>query len=163
MPIIDCIAHLLLMTLHSEPLPYRTLSYLVYQYTDIFSKSYFYFINHLWKQFHVFKNVRNISDLIETYSHECATIICLYTHSEKIKTNRPRASQICIGVIIDLSIKTQLLCDVLIGLELNEITPNAIGRLDSLWQTLGHWISCYLLIFCGWSQIWTPAVVFRCF
>ena len=42
-------------------------------------------------------------------------------HSEKIKTNRPRASQICIGVIIGLSIKTQLLCDVLIGRKLNYI------------------------------------------
>ena len=41
----------------------------------------------------------------------------------KVKTNRPRASQICIGVIIVLSIKMQLLCDVLIGRELNEITP----------------------------------------
>ena len=43
----------------------------------------------------------------------------------KVKTNRPRASQICIGVIIVLSIKTQKLCDVLIGRELNEITPTA--------------------------------------
>ena len=40
-----------------------------------------------------------------------------------IKTNRPCASQICIGVIIVLSIKTQSLCDVLIGRRLNEITP----------------------------------------
>ena len=40
----------------------------------------------------------------------------------KVKTNGPHASQICIGVIIVLSIKTQSLCDVLIGRELNEIT-----------------------------------------
>ena len=33
----------------------------------------------------------------------------------KVKTNRPRASQICIVVIIVLSIKTQPLCDVLIS------------------------------------------------
>ena len=59
-----------------------------------------------------------LQDLIETDSHECATIIL-----GKVKTNRPRASQICIGVIIVLSIKTQSLCDVLIGRELNEITP----------------------------------------
>ena len=45
----------------------------------------------------------------------------------KVKTNRPRAFQICIGVIIVLSIKTQSLCDVLIGGELNEITPTAIS------------------------------------
>ena len=38
-----------------------------------------------WKQFHVFKKVRNISRLIKTDIHECATIICLYTHSEKLK------------------------------------------------------------------------------
>ena len=48
----------------------------------------------------------------------------------KVKTNRPRASQI--GVIIVLSIKTQSLCDVLIGRELNEITPTANGRLEIL-------------------------------
>ena len=43
----------------------------------------------------------------------------------KVKTNRPRASQICIVVIIVLSINTQSLCDILIGRELNEITPTA--------------------------------------
>ena len=42
--------------------------------------------------------------------------------------NRPRASQICIGVIIVLSIYTQSLCEVLIGRELNEITPTAISE-----------------------------------
>ena len=50
----------------------------------------------------------------------------------KVKTNRPHVSKICIGVIIVLSIKTQSLCDVLIGRELNEITPTANGRLDIL-------------------------------
>ena len=45
----------------------------------------------------------------------------------KVKTNQPRASQI--GVIIVLSIKKSL-CDVLIGRELNEVTPTANGRLD---------------------------------
>ena len=79
----------------------------------------------------------------------------------KVKTNRPCASQICIGVIIVLSIAKQSLSDVLIGRELNEITSTAIG-LDILWQTLGHRISSDLLIFCGGSQIWTPAV-FMCF
>ena len=49
---------------------------------------------------------------------------------EKVKTNRTRASQI--GVIIVLSIKRQSLCEVLIGRELNEITPTANGRLDIL-------------------------------
>ena len=50
----------------------------------------------------------------------------------KVKTNQPRASQICKGLIIVLSIKTQSLCDVLIGRELNEITPTAFGQLDIL-------------------------------
>ena len=58
----------------------------------------------------------------------------VFTHRStgKVKTNRPGASQICIGIIIVLSIKTQSLCDILIGRELNEITPTAIGRLDIL-------------------------------
>ena len=43
----------------------------------------------------------------------------------KVKTNRSRASQICIVVIIVLSINTQSLWDILIGRELNEITPTA--------------------------------------
>ena len=43
----------------------------------------------------------------------------------KVKTNRPCASQICIVVIIVLSINTQSLCDILIGRELIEITPTA--------------------------------------
>ena len=55
----------------------------------------------------------------------------------KVKTNRQHASKICIGVIIVLSKKTQSLCDVLIGRELNEITPTAIGRLDILRQNPG--------------------------
>ena len=49
---------------------------------------------------------------------------------EKVKTNRPCASQI--GIIIVLSIKTQSLCDILIGRGLNEIRPTANGRLDIL-------------------------------
>ena len=51
------------------------------------------------------KKYEAFQDLIQTDSHECVTIICLHTHSEKIKTNRPRASQICISVIIGLLIK----------------------------------------------------------
>ena len=61
--IIDCIAHLLLMTLHSE----RCLigRYPIW-FTDVFSKSYFFFYQpsvelELWKRFHVFKKVKNIS------------------------------------------------------------------------------------------------------
>ena len=50
----------------------------------------------------------------------------------KVKTNRPCASQIGIGVIIVQSIKTQSLCDILIGRELNEITPTANGH-DKPW------------------------------
>ena len=69
----------------------------------------------------------------------------------KAKTNRPRASQICIGVFIVLSIEKQSLCDILIGRELNEITPT--DDLDILWQTLGHRISGDPLIFCGGSQL----------
>ena len=61
-----------------------------------------------------------LQDLIETDGHGCETIIW-----KRLKT-----SQICIGVIIVLSIKKQSLCDVLIGREVKEITPTAIGRLD---------------------------------
>ena len=59
--------------------------------------------------------------------------LCVYTHSEKIKTNLRCASQICIGVdlIIVLSLKMQSLCDILIGPELNEITPTAGGKVLS--------------------------------
>ena len=74
----------------------------------------------------------------------------------KVKTNRPHASQICIGVIIVLSIKTQSLCDILIGRKLNEIMPTAIRRLDVLWQTLGHQISGDLLIFCAEAKSGLP-------
>ena len=56
-------------------------------------------------------------------------------HSEKIKTNIPRASQICTGKIIVLSLKTQSLCDILSGRELNEITPTAVEKVLS---TTGH-------------------------
>ena len=117
----------------------------------------------LWKQFHVFKKVRNISRFDWDRQSRLRDYHLSLHALGKLKTNRPRASQICTGVIIVLSIKTQSLCDVLIGRELNEITPTAIRRLDILWQTLGHRISGDLIIFCGGSQIWTPAVVFRCF
>ena len=54
-------------------------------------------------------------------------------YPEKIKINGPCASQICIGVdiIIVLSLKMQLLCDILIGQELNDITPTAVGKVLS--------------------------------
>ena len=67
------------------------------------------------------KMLETFQDLIETDGHECATII-VFTCT----------SQICIGVIIDLSIKTQSLCNVLIDRDLNEIMPTAIGGLDIL-------------------------------
>ena len=90
----------------------------------------------LWERFHVFKKVRNISRLDwDRQSRMHYYHLSLHALG-KVKTNRPRASQICIGVIIVLSIKTQSLCDILIGRELNEITPTANGRLDILWQTL---------------------------
>ena len=127
-PIIDCIIHLLLMTLHSERLPYWTLSYFVYECIDTFSKSYFHFINHLWKQFHVFKKCKKHFKTLLRQTVTNARLSFVFTRT----WNRPCASRICIGVIIDLSIKTQSLCDVLIGRELNEIMPTAIGRLDIL-------------------------------
>ena len=71
------------------------------------------------------KKLETFQDLIETDSHECATIICLYTHSEKLKSIDHMLLKFCIGIIIVLSIKTQSLCDILIGRELNEITPTA--------------------------------------
>ena len=153
------------MTLHSE----RCLigRYPIW-FTDVFSKSYFYFINHLWNSscgsdFMCSKKVRNIS-IFDWDRQSRMRDYHLSLHAlGKVKTNRPRASQICIGVIIVLPIKTQLLCDILIGRELNEITPTANGGLDILWQTQEHRISGNLLILCGGSQIWTPAVFFRCF
>ena len=56
----------------------------------------------------------------------CDYYLSLQSFGE-VKTNPPRASQICIAVIIVLSIKTQSLCDILIGRELNEITPTTIS------------------------------------
>ena len=159
---IDCIIHLLLMTLHSEGLPYQTLSYFVYRCTVIFSKSSFLFYQ---PSVEAISCVQKCKKHVKTWLRQTFKNVRLsfvFTRTG-IKTNRPHASQICIGVIIDLSIKTQSLCDILIGRELNEITPTAIGRLDILWQTLGHRISSDLLIFCGGSQIWTPAVLFRFF
>ena len=102
--IIDCITHLLLMTLHSE----RSLigRYPIW-FTDVFSKSYFYFVNHLWKRFHVFKKVRNISRFDWDRQSRMRDYHLSLHALGKVKTNRPRASQICIGVTIVLSIKTQ--------------------------------------------------------
>ena len=163
-PIIDCITHLLLMTLFGT-LPYQTLPYLVYR---CLQQTLFLFYQpsverELWKRFHVFNKVRNISRFDWDRQSRMRDYHLSLHALGKDKTNRPRASQIWIGVIIFLSIKTQSLCDVLIGGELNEITLTAKGRLDILWKTLGHRISGDLLIFCGGSQIWTPTVVFRCF
>ena len=61
-------------------------------------------------------------------------LFCRYMHSAKIKTNWSHASQIYIGVIIILSLKTQTLCDVLIGRELNENHPYC-------YRTTGHFIT----------------------
>ena len=157
-----------------ETLPYRTLSYLVYR---CLQQILFLFYQpsvelEQWKRFHVFKKVRNISRFdwdrqsrMRDYHLSLPwTYLFVSLHALwKVNTNRPRASQICIGVIIVLSIKTQSLCHILIGRELNEITPTANWGLDILWQFLGHLISGDLLIFCGGSQILTPTVVFRCF
>ena len=67
-------------------LPFRTLSYLVYRcLQQILLLFYQPSVElELWKRFHVFKKVRNISRF-DWDSHECVTIICLYTHSEKLK------------------------------------------------------------------------------
>ena len=56
--------------------------------------------------------------------------LCIHA-LRKIKINRPCASQISIGVIIVLSLKTQLLFDVLIGRELHEVTPTAVRKVLS--------------------------------
>ena len=86
----------------------------------------------LWKQFHVFKKVRNISRFDLDKQSRIRDYHLSLNALENVKTNRPSASQICIHVIIVLLIKTQSLCDVLIGRELNEITPTENGRLDIL-------------------------------
>ena len=116
-PIIYCITHLLLMTLHLECLPYRTLSYSDYQCTDIFSKSYFIWSTICGSNFMYSKKVSWLRQRVTN-----AQLSLVYTST----TNRPCASQICIGI---LSIKTQSLCDILIGWQLNEIKPAAIGQL----------------------------------
>ena len=121
-------------------LPYRTLSFLVYR---CLQQILFLFYQpsvelELWKRFHVFKKVKNISRFDWDRQSRMRDYHLSLHALGKVKTNGPRASQICIGVIIGRSIKTQSLCDVLIGRELNEITPTANGRLDILWQTLGH-------------------------
>ena len=91
----------------------------------------------LWERFHMLKKVRNISRFDWNRQSRMGDYhLSLHTLG-KVKTNQPHASQICIGVIIVLSIKRQWKCDILIGGELNEITPTANGRLDILWQTLG--------------------------
>ena len=80
----------------------------------------------LWMQFHVFKKGKNISRFDRDRQSQMRDYhLSLHTLG-KVKTNRPHASQICIGVIIVLSIKAQWLCDILIARELNEITPTAI-------------------------------------
>ena len=62
-----------------------------------------------------------------------ARLSFVYTHTRKrLKPIDHVLLKFCIGVIIVLSIKTQSLCDVLIGRELNEITPTAITQLDIL-------------------------------
>ena len=121
------------------------LSYLVYRFLQ---QILFLFYQpsvelELWKWFHVFKKVRNISRFDWDRQSRMRDYHLSLHALGKAKTNRPHASQICIGVIIVLSIKKQSLCDVLIGRELNEITPTVNGRLDILWQTLGR--SSYLL------------------
>ena len=79
----------------------------------------------LWKRFHVFKKVRNISRF-DGHRQSRMRDYHLSLHAlGKVKPNRPRASQICIVVIIVLLINTQSLCNILIGRELNEIKPTA--------------------------------------
>ena len=86
----------------------------------------------------------------------------VFTRTRKrFKPNQPHASQICIGVIIYLSIKTQSLCDVLIGRELNDslLRSDDWTFYDKPW---GIGLVAIFWSFCGGSQSWTPPVVFRC-
>ena len=128
-PIIDCITHLLLMTLHSERC---LIGRFPIWFTDVFSIYQPSVELELWKRCHVFKKVRNISKFDSDRQSRMRDYHLSIHALGKVKTNRPRASKICIGVIIVLSIKTQSLCAILIGGELNEITPTANGRLDIL-------------------------------
>ena len=139
-------------------LPYRTLSYLVYR---CLQQILFVFYQpsvelELWKRFHVFRKVRNISRFDWDRQSRMRDYHLSLHALGKVKTNRPRASQICIGVMILLSIKTQSLCDVLIGRELNQITPTANGRLDILWQTLGHRLSAIFRSFVAEAKFGLP-------
>ena len=117
------------MTLHSERC---LIGHYPIWFTNVLHQILFLFYQpsvelELWKQFHVFKKVGNISRFnLDRHSRMRDYHLSLHALG-KVKTNRPRAFQICIGVIIVLSIKTQSLCDVLIGGELNEITPTALS------------------------------------
>ena len=118
-PIIDCITHLLLMTLHSEccligrypiwftNLPMPSSANLIFILSTICGTRAVDAISCVQKSKKHFK----IESLMRDYHFSLHTL-------GKVQTNPPRASQICIGVFIVLSIKTQSLCDVLIGQEL---------------------------------------------
>ena len=104
-PIIDCITHLLLMTLHSE-------CCLIIWFTNVRCLQQILFLFYqpsveleLWMQFHVFKKVSNISRFDRDRQSQMRDNHLSLHALGKVKTNRPRASQICIGVIIVLSIK----------------------------------------------------------
>ena len=108
-------------------LPYRTLSCLVYR---CLQQILFLFYQpsvelELWKRFHVIKKARNILRFDWDRQSRMRDYHLSLHALGKVKTNRPRASQICIVVIIVLLINTQSMCDILIGRELNEITPSA--------------------------------------
>ena len=128
-PIIYCITHLLLMTLHSERLPIAVSDVIlfdlsVYEYLQqIFSSTI------CGSNFMCSKKITNFSK----FDWDRQSGMCDYhVWHRMLQSNRPRASQIRIGVIIVMSIKTQSLCDILIGRKLNEITPTA--------QTTGHFM-----------------------
>ena len=94
-------------------------------FTDVFSKSHFYFITicGTWAVEAILcvqKSKKHFKIwLRQTVTNVRLSFVFTLTRKRSIvKTNQPHASQICIGVIIVLSIKTQSLCDVLNGQEL---------------------------------------------
>ena len=88
-------------------LHYRTLSYLVYR---CLHQIFIYQLSvelEPWKRFHVSKKERNISRFDWDRQSRMRNYHLSLHALGKVKTNRPCASQICIGVIIVLSIKSR--------------------------------------------------------
>ena len=132
------------MALHSELLPYRTLFHLVYPCTVLFLFHQPSVELELLKQFHAFQKVRNISRFDwDRQSRMRDYHLSLHT-LRKVKTNRPRASQICIGVTfcpVNKDAVAMRCSDWSRAKWDHAYCHRTTAGLDILWQTLGHRVS----------------------